>query len=382
LKEIPYSTQWIEDEDVEAVAAVLRSPWLTQGPAVEAFEAALAERCGARHAVAVSSGTAALHLACLALGLGPGKRLVTSPLSFAASANCALYCGAAADFADVDPATGNMTPETLAAALRSAPADVVVPVHFSGRPADVEGIARTAAGAAVVEDACHAVGAEVLTSSGWTKVGSCSHSAAVVFSFHPVKPLTTAEGGAVLTQDEALARRVRALRTHGIVREPGMHEAHGGWYYEMRDLGFNYRITDVQAALGLSQLRRLDEGLARRRRLVMQYREELEGVAGVVLPPAEQGVRSSWHLFPVRIDHTRAGRRHVYDTLRAEGIRPQVHYIPVHLHPYYRRRFGFVPGRFPAAEAFYDEELSLPLFATMTREDVTRVATALRRALG
>ena len=382
MKELPYSTQWIEDEDVEAVAAVLRSPWLTQGPAVEAFEAALAERCGARHAVAVSSGTAALHLACLALGLGPGKRLVTSPLSFAASANCALYCGAVPDFADVDPATGNMTPDTLAHALRPVPADVVVPVHFSGRPADVEGMARVAGGAAVLEDACHAVGAEVKTSSGWSKVGSCTHSAAVVFSFHPVKPLTTAEGGAVVTQDEALARRVRALRTHGIVRDPALQDAHGGWYYEMRDLGYNYRITDVQAALGLSQLRRLDDGIARRRRLAARYREELEGVDGLVLPPLEKDVRSSWHLFPVRIDHPRIGRRQVYDALRAEGIRAQVHYIPVHLQPYYRERFGFAPGRFPAAEAFYDQELSLPLFSTMASEDVTRVAAALRRALG
>jgi dTDP-4-amino-4,6-dideoxygalactose transaminase len=275
-----------------------------------------------------------------------------------------------------------MTADTLAGALRSGPADVVVPVHFSGRPADVEGISRVASGAAVLEDACHAVGAEVWTpSAGWSRVGSCAHSAAAVFSFHPVKPLTTAEGGAVVTQDEALARRVRALRTHGIVRDAALQEAHGGWYYEMRDLGYNYRITDVQAALGLSQLRRLDDGIARRRRLVAQYREELEGVAGLVLPPVEKDVRSSWHLFPVRIDHPRVGRRQVFDALRADGIRAQVHYIPVHLQPYYRERFGFAPGRFPAAEAFYDQELSLPLFATMTADDVVRVTGALRRVL-
>lgn len=381
LKDLPYSTQWIEEEDVEAVVAVMRSAWLTQGPAVERFEQALAKRCGAHHAVAVSSGTAALHLACLALGLKPGGRLVTSPLSFAASANCGVYCGATPDFADVDPSTGNMTPATLARGLERGPADVVVPVHFGGRPAAVEGLARVASGAAILEDACHAVGAEVQTSGGWSKVGSCDHSAAVVFSFHPVKPLTTAEGGAILTRDDALARKLRALRTHGIVKEPEQQAAHGGWFYEMRDLGFNYRITDLQAALGSSQLKRLDEGIARRGRLVALYRRELEGVSSAVLPPPEEGVRSTWHLFPVRIHHPSVTRRQVYDALRAKGIRAQVHYIPIHLQPYYQERFGFGPGQFPAAEAFYEEELSLPLFATMTAEDVVRVSAALREAL-
>jgi len=366
---------------VRAVVEVFRSAWLTQGPAIDAFEEALAERCGSRHAVAVSSGTAALHLACLALGLRPGAKLVTSPLSFVASANCALYCGATPDFADVDPDTGNMTASTLAAALERGRADVVVPVHFGGRPADVEGLSAVARGAAILEDACHAVGAEVRTRRGWSKVGSCEHSAAVVFSFHPVKPMTTAEGGAILTQDETLARRLRALRTHGIVRDEEQQAASGGWFYEMRELGFNYRITDLQAALGLSQLRRLDEGIARRRRLVSAYRRHLEGLASLRLPPAEDGVRSTWHLLPVRIRHPKLTRRDVYDALRKRGIRAQVHYIPIHLQPYYRERLGFAPGRFPAAEAFYEEELSLPLFATMTDDDVARVATALEEVL-
>lgn len=366
---------------MRAVVAVLRSPWLTQGPTVEAFEHALAEHCGARHAVAVSSGTAALHLACLALGLRPGARLVTSPLSFVASANCALYCGAAADFADVDPETGNMTPSTLAAALERGRADVIVPVHFGGRPADVEGLSALAGAAEILEDASHAVGAEVQTSRGWSKVGSCEHSAAVVFSFHPVKPLTTAEGGAILTQDETLARRLRALRTHGIVRSEGDQAERGGWFYEMRELGFNYRITDLQAALGVSQLKRLEEGIARRRRLVAAYRQQLEGLGSLRLPPDEDATRSAWHLFPVRVRHPKLTRRDVYDALRRQGIRAQVHYIPIHLQPYYQR-LGFALGQFPVAEAFYDEELSLPLFATMTADDVARVATVLEEVLG
>jgi UDP-4-amino-4,6-dideoxy-N-acetyl-beta-L-altrosamine transaminase len=382
VKELPYSTQWIEDDDVRAVAEVLRSGWLTQGPAIERFEAALAEHCGAKHAIAVSSGTAALHVACLALDLAPGNRLVTSPISFTASANCGVYCGAAPDFADIEGDTGNMSAGTLTVALERGAADVVVPVHYGGRPADVEGIARVAKGAAVIEDASHAVGAEARTNGGWMKVGACAHSAAVVFSFHPVKPMTTAEGGAILTQDDALARRMRALRTHGIVREPAQQENLGPWYYEMRELGFNYRITDVQAALGTSQLRRLDEGIERRRRLAGLYCEKLAGVPGLVLPPAENSVRSAWHLFPVLVRGARLGRRQLFDALLKHGIRPQVHYIPIHLQPYYRERYGFRRGQFPVAEAFYDAEISLPLFATMSDDDVARVADALWSELG
>jgi len=380
-RDLPYSTQWIVEEDIREVVETLRSPWLTQGPRVEAFEAALAERCDVAHAIAVSSGTAALHLTCLALGLGPGQTLVTSPLSFVASANCAVYCGATPDFADVDPSTGNMTAAGLKQALARGPAHVVMPVHFGGRPLDVESLASVAGRAVIIEDASHAVGAEIETSRGWTRVGSCRHSKATVFSFHPVKPLTTGEGGAVLTSDSGLAQRIRALRSHGIVKEEGQQKQIGRWYYEMRDLGYNYRMTDFQAALGLSQLSRLEEGIKRRRQLASLYAGELKGLTGIRLPPPEAGVRSAWHLYPVLVVGARLGRREVYDGLRAAGILAQVHYIPIHLQPFYRERFSFAKGQFPSAEAFYEAEISLPLFATMRKADVVRVAEALRQIL-
>lgn len=382
MKDLPYSTQWIEDEDVEAVVSVLRSGWLTQGRATEAFEGALAELCGARHAVAVANGTAGLHLACLALGLSPGQRLVTSALTFVASANCALYCGARPAFTDVDPRTGNMTPETLGRALAREPADVVVPVHFAGRPAPMADLARVAGKATIIEDACHALGAELPCAGGFARVGRCDHSAATVFSFHPVKPITTGEGGAILTQDKVLARRLRALRSHGIVRDPARQAEQGGWSYEMRELGFNYRLTDIQAALGSAQLRRLDAGIERRRRQAERYRRELDGLSGLCLPPPEDGVRSSWHLFPVRIRHPRWTKRKVYDELRSRGILVQVHYELVPLQPFYRERWGYTALDFPEAAAYVAEELSLPLFATLSEADASRVIAALRELLG
>lgn len=381
MRELPYSTQWVEDEDIRAVVSVLRSSWLTQGPAVEAFERSLAELCGARHAVAVANGTAALHLACLALGLSPGQRLVTSALTFVASANCGSYCGARVAFTDVDPATGNMTPADLERALDDGPAEVVVPVHFGGRPAPMADLARVARGAILLEDACHALGAEVPTPEGWRRVGGCDHSVAAVFSFHPVKPITTAEGGAIVTQEDTLARRLRALRSHGIYREAELQAEKGGWYYEMRELGFNYRLTDLQAALGSVQLRRLDQGIARRRHLAARYCEALDGLASLELPPPEETVRSAWHLFPVRIRHPRLSRREVYEALHQRGILVQVHYELPPLQPYYRERYGFSEAQFPKAAAFAREELSLPLFPTLSEDDVDRVVAALRELL-
>ncbi len=378
---IPYGRQQVDEDDIAAAVGALRSDRLTQGPRVEEFERALAERCGARHAVAACNGTAALHLACMAAGLGPGDELVTSPLTFAASANCALYVGAEARFADVRFDTGCMDAADLARRIGER-TRAVVPVHYAGHPADTDRIAEVArrVGACVIEDACHALGAGHLGSP----VGACEHSDMTVFSFHPVKHITTGEGGAVLTNDDRLAERLRVLRHHGIVADPACQrfrsEADGGWYYEVAELGHNFRITDIQCALGVSQLSKLDEWVARRREIKAAYDEALEDLPGVDLPVETPGARSSWHLYPLRVE---AGvRREVYDALHAAGILVQVHYVPVHLHPLYRERYGHAPGDFPAAEAYYSREVSLPMFPALTDADVGRVIATVRAALG
>lgn len=378
---IPYGRQSIDDADIDAVVAVLRSAWLTQGPAVPALEEAFARRCQASHAVAVSNATAALHLACTALGVGPGDHVWTSPNSFVASANCARYCGASVDFVDIDPATLNLSVGCLEAKLQIAAAQgrlpkVVIPVHFSGRACDMAAIARLGRryGFRIIEDASHAVGALYQGEP----VGNCRHSDITIFSFHPVKIITTGEGGMALTNDPDLAARLQRLRSHGITRDPDLMPipGDGPWHYQQIELGFNYRLTDIQAALGLSQLRRLDEFLAQRRRLVRRYATLLEDLP-VTLPAADE--ESAWHLYPVRVAAER--RCAVFETLQASGIGTQVHYIPIHLQPYYRE-LGFNPGDFPAAEAYYAEALSLPLYPALTEDDQERVCTILRGAIG
>ncbi len=377
---IPYGRQSIDDADIDAVVSVLRSAWLTQGPAVPALEEAFTKRCQASHAVAISNATAALHLACKALGVGPGDHVWTSPNSFVASANCARYCGASVDFVDIDSATLNLSVGNLEAKLEIAAAKsilpkVVIPVHFSGRACDMAAIARLGQRYSfrIIEDASHAVGAM----HQGEPVGNCRHSDITVFSFHPVKIITTGEGGMALTNDPALAARLQRLRSHGITRDPDLMPlpADGPWHYQQIELGFNYRLTDMQAALGLSQLRRLDEFLAQRRRLVRRYATLLADLP-VTLPTANE--ESAWHLYPVQVaaDHRRA----VFETLQAAGIGAQVHYIPIHLQPYYRE-LGFNPGDFPAAEAYYAGALSLPLYPTLTEGDQNRVCTILRGAI-
>jgi UDP-4-amino-4,6-dideoxy-N-acetyl-beta-L-altrosamine transaminase len=383
VKPIPYARQSIDRADIDAVVEVLRSDWITQGPIIERFETAFAAYCGAPHAVALSSGTAALHAACLALGLGPGQRLWTSPNTFVASANCGLYCGAQVDFVDIDPRTGNLSVAALASKLERASVErtlprVLVPVHFAGRPCDMRQIASLAAryGFRVVEDASHAAGAEYADG----RVGNCAFSDITVFSFHPVKIVTTGEGGMAFTADAELARRLRRLRTHGITRDPAQMTAQpdGPWYYEQIDLGYNYRMTDIQAALGASQLARIGAFLDRRRQLAGRYREAL-GKIGLELPPADEpGVRSAWHLYVVRTEP--AVRGAVIQGLRALGIEPNVHYIPVHLQPYYRKR-GFKRGDYPAAERFYESAVSLPLFPALSDAEQDRVCEALRALL-
>jgi UDP-4-amino-4,6-dideoxy-N-acetyl-beta-L-altrosamine transaminase len=378
---IPYGRQEIVDDDIAAVTEVLRSDWLTQGPAVERFEQAMARYCGVARAVAVNSATSALHLACRALGVGPGDLGWTSPNTFVASANCLLYCGAEVDFVDIDPYTRNMDVAALEAKLVVARntgrlPKVVIPVHFAGHSCDMAGIRRLADeyGFKVLEDASHAVGA----SYQGRPVGSCAHADLVVFSFHPVKVMTTGEGGMVLGNDAGLMRQVANLRSHGITREPGEMEgeSEGGWYYQQTDLGYNYRMTDIQAALGTAQLARVDGFVARRRVLAARYGELLAGLP-LSLPVAEAD--SAWHLYAVRLaDASR--RRVVYDALRDAGVGVNVHYIPVHLQPWYRR-MGFKPGDFPAAEAYYAGALTLPLYPGLSEGDQERVAQVLRKAL-
>lgn len=385
MSPIPYARQDINQADIDAVIGVLKSDWLTQGPAIEMFEAAVAARCGARYASAVCNATAALHLACRALGLGPGDRLWTSPNTFVASANCALYCGAGVDFVDVDPRTYNMSVVDLESRLQRAEAQgrlpkVVVAVHFAGQPCEMASIGALAKryGFAVIEDASHAIGA----SNGDAAVGSCVHSDITVFSFHPVKIMTTGEGGMLLTNRADIDSRLRLLRSHGVTRDPSLMDeaAHGPWYYQQVELGYNYRITDIQAALGKSQLDRLDEFIARRRELARNY-DELLGGLPVVLPWQRPAANSAWHLYVIRVPGGgRRSRDEVFASLRENGILVNVHYIPVHTQPHYRK-LGFHAGDFPEAERYYAEAISLPMFFGLEDAEQECVAEQLRRAL-
>lgn len=377
---IPYGRQSISEEDIAAVVAVLRSDFLTQGPAVPAFERVLAQYCGAPHAVAVNSATSALHIACVALGLGPGDLLWTTPNTFVASANCARYCGADLDFVDIDPRTYNLCPQALAAKLERAAAEdrlpkILVPVHFSGQPCDMRAIGRLARqyGVKIIEDASHAIGADY----AGEKVGACSESSACVFSFHPVKIVTTAEGGAITTRDPELAAHLQRLRSHGITREAldMRGPAQGPWYYEQIELGWNYRMTDLQAALGTSQMQRLDAFVARRCEIVARYEQALAGLP-LQRPAQLADTRSAWHLYVVQV----AERARVFARLRESGVGVNVHYIPVHLQPYYRA-LGFGPGHCPVAEAYYARALSLPMFPDLDAARQTAVVHALEAAL-
>lgn len=388
---IPYATQSIDASDLSAVHEALTSGWLTQGPAVPRFEQVFAELHGVAHAVAVSNATAALHLACLALGVGPGKRVWTSPNSFVASANCALYCGAEVDFVDIDPATRNMSVAALEhklneAAVQGGLPDVLIPVHFAGLPCDMVAIRRLADqhGFRVLEDASHAVGASL----DGAPVGS-RFADASVFSFHPVKIVTTGEGGMVTTQDETLAKRVRLLRSHGITRDPNDWQLAdpdtGPWYYEQQTLGFNARLTDLQAALGCSQLKRLPTLHAARERLADRYDRLLANLPlrlPARRPAPGVAARSSWHLYVVELgsEPNLPTRAQVFRGMREAGIGVNVHYLPIHLQPFYRSR-GFAVGQFPDAEAYAARALSIPLYPSLTEEQQDRVIAALTEAL-
>ena len=382
---IPYSCQQISDDDIAAVVSTLRSEFLTQGPALPAFEKAFAERHGSAHAVAVSNATAGLHIACLALGVGTGDLVWTSPNSFLASANCARYCGADVDFVDIDPGSRNMSVHALEAKLERAQADgrlpkVLIPVDFAGLPSDLREMRSLGDrfGFKILEDASHATGATYLgepVGSRWADI--------CVFSFHAVKVVTTAEGGLLTTQDAQLADRLRLLRSHGMTRDAVHMQAapEGPWVYEQVLLGHNMRMTDLQAALGLSQLKRLEVMHAARCRLADRY-DRLLGDLPLLLPARTNDRVSAWHLYAVEIDQRRSklGRAELFAALRAANIGVNVHYIPIHTQPYYQR-LGFCVGDFPAAEAYYAQAISLPLFPSLSDEQQDRVVQVLREAL-
>lgn len=374
---LPYGHQSIAEEDIEAVVAVLRGDWLTMGPAVERFERAVADYVGAAHAVSFSSGTAALHGAMYAAGVATGDRVIVPPLTFAATANAALYCGGEPVFADISPETLCLSPQAARSAARAAggPVRVIAPVSFAGYPAEISAFRELAAetGAVIVEDACHALGAR----RGALPVGK--EADMTVFSFHPVKHITTAEGGMVATDSEEYAKRLRLFRTHGIVKSPADFERpyEGPWDNDMVELGYNYRLSDMASTLGESQMRRLDAFVARRRELAALYAKALGDVSEVELPPEHPG--HSYHIYPVAFPAER--RRGIFLSLRAAGIGVQVHYQPVHKHTYYREKFGDRDGMFPVAEAYASRTISLPMFPDMSNEDVATVVRCVREAL-
>jgi UDP-4-amino-4,6-dideoxy-N-acetyl-beta-L-altrosamine transaminase len=384
---IPYGRQHITRADIDAVVHVLQSDFLTQGPKVPEFEQAVADKAGAKYAVAVNSGTSALHIACLALGLGPGDVLWTSPITFAASANCALYCGATVDFVDIDPDTYTLCPRALEQKLKQAKQEnrlprIVIPVHMCGQSCPMAAIHDLSQkyGFRIIEDACHALGGQYKGKP----IGGCQYSDITVFSFHPVKLITTGEGGMAVTNDSGLAARMARLRSHGITREPELmtREPDGPWYYQQIDLGFNYRMTDIQAALGLSQLEKLDAFVIRRRELAHRY-DRLLAELPVILPKPDTDGEAAWHLYVIRLklDKIRQSHQQVFVALREKGIGVNLHYIPVHLQPWYRA-LGFEPGQFPEAEHYYTEALTLPLFPAMKNDQQDIVVQTLQDTIG
>lgn len=386
MRYIPYGRQSITENDIAEVCSVLGSDWITQGPAIERFEKAVADYCEAEYAVAVSNATGALHIACLAADLKPGDWLWTTPNTFVASANCGIYCGAEVDFVDIDPQTYNLSTGELQKKLQQAEKEdklpqVVVPVHFAGQSCEMEAIYELSRqyGFTVVEDASHAIGAQYKGA----RVGSCHFSDMAVFSFHPVKIITTGEGGMVLTNSKKLYEKLIRLRTHGITRDPNFmeEESHGPWYYQQIELGYNYRITDIQAALGYSQIQRLDAFVEQRHELAAGYNEGFKNLP-ICLPWQHPDTYSAWHLYVIRLklEQISKSRRHVFEELRTAGLGVNLHYIPVHLQPYYQK-LGFKQDDFPEAEQYYRETISLPLFFELTEKEQQYVIEMVKKAL-
>jgi len=375
---LPYGKHVIEEDDIQVVVETLRSDWLTTGPKVPEFEEAVAAFVGARYAVSFSSGTAALHAAAFAAGLQPGDEAVTTPLTFAATANCILYQGATPVFADIEPETLNIDPVELSTRI-STRSKAILPVDYAGHPAALDEILQLGErhGLVVIEDACHALGAL----SKNRRVGSIAHM--TIFSFHPVKHITCGEGGMVTTDNPEFAEKLRRFRNHGIDSEARERQAANRWLYKMVLLGFNYRLSDMGCALGLQQLTKLEANLARRQQIAECYGQALEDVPGIRLPVERSEATSAWHLYPIRLNLNKlsADREQIFQALRAENIGVNVHYIPVHLHPYYRDRFGYEGGEFPVAENAYERLISLPIFHGMSDQDVQDVVTAVRKVM-
>jgi len=383
---IPYGKQDINQADIDSVVDVLQSDFLTQGPQVPLFEKKVSDYCGSEYGVAVNSATSALHIACLALGLGKGDWLWTSPNSFVASANCGLYCGAQVDFVDINPLTYNLSPEELEKKLIQAKQDnklpkIVIPVHFAGQSCDMRKIHSLGQeyGFKIVEDASHAIGGKYLDQP----IGSCQYSDITVFSFHPVKIITTAEGGLATTNDKEISERMQLFRSHGVTRDPELmiKKAEGDWYYQQVELGFNYRMTELQAALGVSQMERLDEFVTLRHKRQKRYDELLKNLP-VITPYQDMDSYSALHLYPIQIqtDKVKSTRKEIFKALRKNDIGVNVHYIPVHTQPYYEN-IGFKKGDFPNAESYYESAISIPLFHAMTFEQQDQVIVALEKVL-
>jgi perosamine synthetase len=371
---LSYGRQWITDEDIEAVVAVLKSPFLTQGPKIQEFERKVADHVGAKYAVAFSNGTAALHGACFAAGIGEGDEVITTPITFAATSNAVLYCGGKPVFADIDDRTYNIDPKEIRKHI-TPNTKAIIPVDFTGQPADMDAIMEIANehGLVVIEDGAHSLGAEYKG----RKVGMLAHM--TMFSFHPVKPVTTAEGGVIVTDSEEYYEKLKRFRSHGIIKH-NLSRDEGPWYYEMVDLGYNYRMTDLQAALGISQMDKLDRFIERRREIASMYNEAFKTMDSVILPMQLEGTQSGWHLYvlQLKLDKLKRNRREIFESLRAENIGVHVHYIPVYWHPYYQK-LGYRKGICPKAEQWYEQALTLPIFPKMTDEDVNDVIEAVKR---
>ncbi len=384
-KYIPYGRQCVDEDDIKEVMKVLRSDWITQGPKIKEFEERIAKYCGAKFAVAFASGTAALHSACFAAGIGKDDIAITSPITFAASANCVLYCGGKPDSADIKSDTYNIDPVEILKRFKKK-TKALIPVHFSGQPCDMEEINKIARrhNLIVIEDAAHSLGADFRLKGKYHKVGSCRLSDMAAFSFHPVKHITTGEGGIVTTNNKKFYERLLVFRTHGITRERRlMGKDDGNWYYEMVNLGYNYRITDFQCALGISQLKKLNKFVQRRREIASIYNERFSSVNEIVTPFEKKDVRASYHIYVIKLilEKLKVSRKVIFDDLRNEGIGVNVHYIPVHLQPYYRKRFGYKKGDFPIAEDYYSRALTLPIYPKMTDIDVEFVIKKVKMVI-